>query len=94
MTSTAIHTFSRHVWACLTLFGFTILNCAIVVHPFIKPCTDKALRRLFSTGFKASVFYTAVSETYCLRIKLLIVFCSVLRFSESNSVHIKHSCFL
>jgi hypothetical protein len=94
MTSTAIYIFNRHMWACLTLFDSAILNCTIVVYPFIRPYTDKALRRLFSADFKVSVFYTAVSETYCLRTKLSVVFCPVSRFFELNFIYIKCSYFL
>jgi hypothetical protein len=94
MASPAIRAFSRHVWACLALFGSAILNCAIVVYPFIRPRADKALGRLFSAGFETSVFYTIVLEAYCLRTKLLVVFCPVLRSPEPNSVHTKRPCFL
>jgi hypothetical protein len=94
MTFTAICVFSRHVWACLALFSSAILNYTIVVYLFIRLYTDKVLRGLFSADFKASVFYTAVLETYCLRIKLSVVFYSVLRFSKLNSIYMKCLYFL
>jgi hypothetical protein len=94
MTSSAIHIFNRHVWTCLTLFSSAILNHAIVIHFFMGLCADKASERLFSTGLETSVSYTTVSKTYCLRIKLSVMFYSVLRSPELNSVNIKYPCFL
>jgi hypothetical protein len=94
MTSPTICIFSRHVWACLPLFDSAILNCAIVVYLFIEFCIDKASERLFSTNLKTSVFYTTALRAYCLRIKLLVVFCPVSRSSELNFINIKCPCLL
>jgi hypothetical protein len=94
MTLTVIHIFYRHVWTGLTLFDFAFLNYIIIVYSLIRSCADKALKQLFSTDLKISIFYTAVLKTHYSKTQLPVVFSLVLRFFKSNFINVKCLCFL